>query len=174
MYFYGKRSHPVSTLLDCPGLEQSVRCVEASSLVELLPVFVKIEDWMRVLGYAHRDISAIILATREAILNAVRHGHRGQPNKILHIKYLVTPNQVLVEVEDEGFGFNPDAVADPISAWHEHQPRGRGLFLMRSYASWICFNPTGNRVTLCRERSADDAASPPDRLTGEASPPANP
>jgi serine/threonine-protein kinase RsbW len=153
MYVYRKNLRPSSTSLDNPELERSVRYVAANSLAALLPVFVKIEDWMRVLGYPRRDLVAVTLALREAVLNAVRHGHRGDTNKLLRLKYLVTDTEVLVEVEDEGFGFNPDAIPDALAGWEDQQPRGRGLFLMQSYTSWLSFNPTGNRVTLCRERS---------------------
>ena len=60
---------------------------------------------------------------------------------------------VLVEVEDEGFGFDHERLPDGLTSWEEQQPRGRGLFLMRSYTTWLNFNPTGNRVTLCRRKS---------------------
>jgi serine/threonine-protein kinase RsbW len=140
-------------LLDGADLERNVRCVEANSLAASLPVFEKIEDWMRVLGYSHRDLVAVILSLREAVSNAVRHGHRGDPDKHFRVKYLVTQDEVLVEVEDEGLGFKPEQTPDALAGWEEQQPRGRGLFLMRSYATWLSFNPTGNRVTMCRRRT---------------------
>jgi serine/threonine-protein kinase RsbW len=140
-------------LLDSADLERNVRCVEANSLAASLPVFEKIEDWMRVLGYSHRDLVAVILSLREAVSNAVRHGHRGDPDKHFRVKYLVTQDEVLVEVEDEGFGFNLEQMPDALTGWEEQQPRGRGLYLMRSYATWLSFNPTGNRVTMCRRRT---------------------
>jgi serine/threonine-protein kinase RsbW len=153
MHYYGKNLRPGSTLLDAPGLEGSVRCVKAGSLAALRPVFAKLEEWMRVLGYPRRDLVAVTLAVREAVVNAVRHGHRGDTNKHFQMRYVVTADEVLVEVEDEGFGFDPDGVPDGLAGWQDQQPRGRGLFLMRSYASWLSFNPTGNRVTLCRRRT---------------------
>jgi serine/threonine-protein kinase RsbW len=153
MYDHDKRlRHGVLTLDDL-SLEQNVRRVEAHSLAALLPEFEKLENWMRVLGYPFRDCAAVILAAREAVLNAIRHGHRGDPHKRLRLKYFVTATEAFVEVEDEGFGFDPECLPDAIAGWEDHQPRGRGLFLMRSYVSWLCFNPTGNRVTLCRRRS---------------------
>jgi serine/threonine-protein kinase RsbW len=153
MHFYGKNLHPTSTALDAPGLERSVRCVKAGSLAALRPVFGKLEEWMRVLGYPRRDLVAVTLAVREAVINAVRHGHGGDTSKHFKMRYLVTPDEVLVEVEDEGFGFDLECVPDALAGWQDHQPRGRGLFLMRSYTTWLSFNPTGNRVTLCRHRT---------------------
>lgn len=153
VYHYGKLPGLGVTTLDDLGLEHDVRRVEANSLAALRPVFDKLDDWMRVLGYPRKDRVAVILAAREAVTNAVRHGHRCDPGKRFRLRYLVRPAEVLVEVEDDGFGFDPDRVPDALVAWEEQQPRGRGLFLMRSYASWLSFNRTGNRVTLCRRRS---------------------
>jgi anti-sigma regulatory factor (Ser/Thr protein kinase) len=153
VYHYGKLPGLGVTTLDDLGLEHDVRRVEANSLAALRPVFDKLDDWMRVLGYPRKDRAAVILAAREAVTNAVRHGHRCDPGKRFRLRYLVRPAEVLVEVEDDGFGFDPECVADALVAWEEQQPRGRGLFLMRSYASWLSFNRAGNRVTLCRRRS---------------------
>ncbi len=153
MHWYGMHTHLGVICLDDLGPEQSVRRVEANSLAALRPAFEKLECWMCVLGYPRRDCVAIILAAREAVLNAIRHGNGGDRSKRFRLRYLVRPAEVLVEVEDEGYGFDPDCAPDALQAWEDQQPRGRGLFLMRSYASWICFNPTGNRVTICRRRS---------------------
>jgi hypothetical protein len=46
--------------------------------------------------------------------------------------------------------------ADPLSEPFLDRPCGRGLFLMRSYMTWVSFNREGNRVTLCRQRSLDE------------------
>jgi anti-sigma regulatory factor (Ser/Thr protein kinase) len=153
MHNYGNQPRQGSVALDAPGREFCIRCEEANSFAATLPVFQKIEDWMRVLGYPHRDLVAVLLSMREAVANAIQHGHGRDPRKHIRLRYLVTPTEVLVEVQDEGHGFDPTRVPDALSGWEEHQPRGRGLFLMRSYASWICFNSTGNRVTLCRQRT---------------------
>jgi anti-sigma regulatory factor (Ser/Thr protein kinase) len=153
MHDYGKQPRHGAAALDIPGREFCIRCEEANSLAASLPVFQKIEDWMRVLGYPHRDLVAVLLSMREAVANAILHGHGRDPRKRVRLRYLVTPTEVLVEVQDEGHGFDPTHVPDALAGWQEHRPRGRGLFLMRSYTSWMCFNSTGNRVTLCRQRT---------------------
>jgi anti-sigma regulatory factor (Ser/Thr protein kinase) len=100
-------------------------------LAEVRPLSEKVENWMRVLGYPGKDIFAARLALGEAVINAFRHGNQGDPGKVVRVAYLVTPDEAIVEVEDEG----------------------RGLFLMRVYMSGVTFNRQGNRVTLCRRRS---------------------
>jgi serine/threonine-protein kinase RsbW len=153
MHDYGKkpRSNAAPLRATQPGF--TARSVEANSLAGTLPAFERIEDWMRVLGYPQSDLVAVLLATREAVLNAVRHGLRGDPAKQVRLRYLVTPSEVWIEVEDDGTGFNPASVPGATADWQAQHRRGRGLFLMRSYTDWMTFNPAGNRVTLCRRRT---------------------
>jgi serine/threonine-protein kinase RsbW len=136
------------------GLEADVRRERARSLAELGPLFERLEGWMTVLGYPRKDIFAVRLALREAAVNAFRHGNRGDPAKHVRVSYLVRDHEVVLEVADEGRGFNPALVSDPVAESNAGRPAGRGLFLMRVYMNWVSFNPAGNRVTLCRLRSA--------------------
>lgn len=121
---------------------------------ELRALFEMLEVWMLLLGYPRKDMFAVRLALHEAVSNAFRHGNRGDQTKRIHIRYLVTVPEVLLEVEDEGGGFDPDQVPDPLLEPYVDRPGGRGLFLMRTYMTWVSFNSEGNRVTMSRYRSS--------------------
>ena len=108
---------------------------------------------MAAAGYPDRDRFAVRLALEEAVANAVKHGHQGDPAKRVRVGYRVRADRVLMEVEDQGAGFDPRRVADPRDPENLDKPCGRGLLLMRSYTTWLRFNARGNRVTLCRARS---------------------
>jgi serine/threonine-protein kinase RsbW len=123
------------------------------SPAELLPFSEALVVWMREIGYSRKDIFAVRLALYEAVINAFRHGNRGDPRKRILIRYLLTAGEVVLEVEDQGHGFDPDQVPDPLTEPYLDRPGGRGLFLMRTYMTWICFNQQGNRVTFSRQRS---------------------
>lgn len=135
------------------SLEENARRVQAHTLEELRPVTEKIEDLMRVHGYPRKDLFAVMLALREAATNAFQHGNHGDPAKHVRVSYLVTPTEVLIEVEDQGRGFDPNLVPHPLSMANPARASGRGLFLMRVYMSWVSFNRAGNRMLLCRRRS---------------------
>jgi serine/threonine-protein kinase RsbW len=121
---------------------------------ELRRVAEKIENWMRVLGYPGKDIFAVILALREAVHNAVRHGNQGNPNCRVRICYLVTPEAAFVEVEDQGPGFAYQPPANPWTEADTTRPqRRRGLFLMQAYTDAVTVFPPGNRVAFGRKRS---------------------
>jgi serine/threonine-protein kinase RsbW len=104
------------------------------------------------LGYCERELFGIRLALEEAMVNALKHGHRGDPSLEAVLRYRLSSVSVLVEVEDRGEGFNPAAVPDPLAPENLQRPSGRGLLLMRRYMSWVRHNARGNRVTMCRYR----------------------
>jgi serine/threonine-protein kinase RsbW len=135
------------------GLAEKLRHATIHRQEEMAPVFEHLEYWMRSLGYMHRDIFALRLILREAVSNALRHGNCNDPAKQVRVTYIVTPDEAIAEVQDEGAGFNPDTVPDQIVGRNRGQSGGMGIFLMRLYSTWVCFNKAGNRVVLCRRRT---------------------
>jgi serine/threonine-protein kinase RsbW len=103
-------------------------------------------------GYAEGNVFGMRLAVDEALANALKHGHRGDPTRRVEVRYLVTAAEALVQVEDSGEGFDPAAVPDPRAPENLERPGGRGLLLMRACVSWVRHNERGNVVTLCRRR----------------------
>jgi serine/threonine-protein kinase RsbW len=152
VYYYDKEDRGRVAMIDL-GANDSVRRVALRTLAELRPLSETVENWMRVLGYPRKDIFAVKLVLDEATVNAFRHGNQGDPGKVVRVSYVVTLADVFVEVEDEGPGFDPSQVADPLAAENIGRVSGRGLFLMRAYTSGLSFNPQGNCVTLWRRRS---------------------
>jgi len=74
----------------------------------------------------------------------------------VRVASLVRPQQVLLVIEDEGLGFEPDELPDPLAPENLERACGRGVFLMRHYMTWVRFNDRGNCVTLCKRRSGPD------------------
>lgn len=113
---------------------------------------------LEVLEYPPRDVFSVRLALEEALVNAIKHGNGMDPTKQVRVACEVTYDQVRIEIEDEGTGFNPGDVADPTEDENLDCPGGRGIMLMRAFMNVIEYNPTGNRVTLVKVRglSNDD------------------
>jgi serine/threonine-protein kinase RsbW len=110
-------------------------------------------DALRPLDYPERDLFGVRLALEEALINSIRHGHRNDAAKTVRMRFQATEQQMLVEIEDEGPGFDPEGVPDPLSPENLEKPGGRGVFLMRHYMTWVSFNESGNCVTMCYCRS---------------------
>jgi serine/threonine-protein kinase RsbW len=120
---------------------------------EVVPALDRVSAALSAAGYPERDAFALRLALEEALVNALKHGHRCDPSKEVRLRYRVTAEEAVAEVEDQGPGFDPAAVPDPLAPENLEKPSGRGLLLMRRYLSWLRFNERGNVVTLCRRRS---------------------
>ena len=152
MHWYDKKSPPPDGAHDL-GLAENVQRCQVYRPAQMTDILEKIAAWMKVYGYPAKDVFAVTLAVHEATSNAFRHGNRGDSSKPVSISYLVTQDDVLIRVQDEGPGFDPEQVADPSRPENVERPGGRGLMLMRAYSHWICFAPPGNRVTFSRRRS---------------------
>ena len=99
-------------------------------------------------GYSDASAFAIRLALEEALTNAFKHGNKDNPQKSVVLEWRVAPDHVDLMVQDEGEGFDPQAVPDPTQEENIDIPAGRGLILMRAYMSQIDFDPPGNRVRM--------------------------
>lgn len=107
---------------------------------------------MKQLGYSESEEFRVHLALEEAIVNAHKHGNERNWNKALIVRYHVSPGGVVAQVDDEGPGFDPESVPNPLAPENLERPSGRGLFLMRTYLSGVCHNERGNRICLCKHR----------------------
>jgi serine/threonine-protein kinase RsbW len=133
--------------------EKQARRALVHGLAELCSSFETLEVWMEVLGYPEEDILAVRVAAYEAVSNAFQHGNQRDPNKFIDFHYLVTRDEMWLQVEDQGPGFDPDRVPDPPALQPLAAPHGCGLCQMRACMTWVRFNQKGNRVTLYKQRS---------------------
>ncbi|MHC5028003.1 MAG: ATP-binding protein [Planctomycetota bacterium] len=101
---------------------------------------------------------AVKLALEEALSNAFKHGNNADPAKKITVDCRVGPMEIHIEVEDEGPGFDPDAVPDPTEEENIEIPSGRGLVLIRSFMTSVRFAPPGNRLMMTYHRPADESA----------------
>jgi serine/threonine-protein kinase RsbW len=117
-------------------------------------VIEEVLDEMAAVGYGERDVFGVRLSLDEAITNGLKHGNRNQPGRTVEVTWRVDAEAVLATVEDEGAGFDPLGVADPYSTEGLKRLSGRGVLLMRYFLSWLRYNERGNRVILCKYRTA--------------------
>jgi serine/threonine-protein kinase RsbW len=104
-------------------------------------------------GFSRPEALEMRLALEEALCNALKHGNRGDPAKRATLRYRLHGEWFLAEVEDQGEGFDPAGVPDPLLPDNVSRPCGRGLLLMRRSTTWLRFNERGNRVVMGKRRS---------------------
>lgn len=117
------------------------------------PLQVAVLDAAEAAGYDHTCRFAIRLALEEALSNAFHHGNNNDPAKVVTVHCRVDAGSIELVVEDEGEGFDPQAVPDPTADENLEIPAGRGLILMQAYMSEVTFDPPGNRVRMTFRRT---------------------
>jgi serine/threonine-protein kinase RsbW len=132
---------------------------QVKMLTDVVPVLDRVVQAMTCEGFSERDIFAMRLSLEEAVVNAIKHGHRGDPSLEAHIRFEVTRDEAVAVVEDQGPGFDPSLVPDPLAEENLERSTGRGLLLMHAYLTWHRYNDRGNIVTLCKKRSDTDATN---------------
>jgi serine/threonine-protein kinase RsbW len=83
-------------------------------------------------GFRGVSLDQIILAVHETTANAVIHGNRFNKEKNVSVAISITKNQLEITIEDEGDGFDPGAVPDPLSLQELLRDSGRGVYLARA------------------------------------------
>lgn len=71
------------------------------------------------------------VALTEAISNAILRGNGDDPAKHVRVRAEVDTERLVVEVADEGAGFDFEPKFDPTTPEHLEREDGRGLFLMK-------------------------------------------
>lgn len=137
----------------------------ASRLGAHLPLVSQIATALAAHGWCEGDIFGIQLALEECLTNAVKHGNKQDDAKRVHIRCEISGERFWAEIRDEGEGFRPDQVPDPTEEENLTAVGGRGLLLIKSYMTDVCYNDHGNCVTLlkahptaARTQSPNDAS----------------
>ena len=89
----------------------------------------------------------ILVAVIEAVNNGISHGNKLDPTKNVKVDFNIDNNRLIVKVEYEGEGFNPNIIPDPTAPENIENISGRGVFIMQRYSDSIQFNDKGTQVT---------------------------
>ncbi|MGE3704390.1 MAG: ATP-binding protein [Vicinamibacterales bacterium] len=112
--------------------------LEFSGAFDMLDFVQVISDHMsREAGLDEESTHWVGVAVRECVINAIKHGNQSDANKRVFVEFLADRFQDVPElticVRDEGGGFDPDEIADPLAPENLLKTSGRGIFLIRSF-----------------------------------------
>lgn len=108
---------------------------------------------LREAGFPDDILADVAVSVSEVVNNAVIHGNRRDPEKQVVLELEIQPDRVRISVEDEGPGFDPDALPDPVASDNLMREVGRGLFIVRAYMDEVHFQKMGGRglrITLVK------------------------
>ncbi len=112
--------------------------LEFSSAFEMLDLVQIVSDsFGRLAGLDDEALHWIGVAIRESVINAIKHGNHSDPDKSVFVEFAcvppVDPTELIVQVRDQGEGFDPSGLVDPLAPENLLKSSGRGIFFMRSF-----------------------------------------
>ena len=112
--------------------------LDLPSTYELLDLVQLLSDRMSTTAGFDEDLTHwVSVAVRESVINAIKHGNCEDPAKHVIVEFMLTPRakpeEFVVRVLDEGAGFDPDEVANPLDPANMLKSSGRGIFFMKNF-----------------------------------------
>jgi len=102
------------------------------------------------LGLIAPERSNLFIALDEAFVNAVKHGNKNDPTKLVRVGAELSPKEACFTIEDEGEGFDVQTIPDPRDPANLFKSSGRGVLLIYNIMDEVEYNAQGNRVKMVK------------------------
>ena len=129
-----------------------------SDLALMKPVLEYLLDRVAKLGLIEVEQSNLYVALDEAFVNAVKHGNRHDPEKLLRVTAELSAREAIFTVEDEGDGFDVREIPDPRDPANLFKSSGRGVLLIYNIMDEVEYSDRGNRLKMVARRKPDAPA----------------
>lgn len=116
------------------------------------------------LGFDEDSMHWVGVAVRESVINAIKHGNRNDQEKMVSVEFTSsrTPGELIVTIRDQGEGFDPETLADPLAPENMLKSSGRGIFLMRNFMDDVSLRRApegGMEVRMVKKLAPADAGA---------------
>jgi serine/threonine-protein kinase RsbW len=131
--------------------------LELHSTIDVLDHLQQVaEDVCRQVGLDEETLHWTSMAVRECVINAITHGNRNDPAKKIFVDFEVEDRggerSLVVTVRDQGEGFEPSSLTNPLAPENILNTSGRGIFLVRQFMDEVKIQPAAGGGTEVRMR----------------------
>src|SRR5438874_4602833 len=119
-----------------------------SDLTLMNSVLEYLLDRVGKLGLVEIEQSNLFVALDEAFVNAVKHGNRNDPDKLLRVTAELSATEAIFTVEDEGDGFDVHEIPDPTDPDNLFKSNGRGVLLIYNIMDEVEYSDRGNKLKM--------------------------
>ena len=147
-----------------PDTGHTVR-LELPSIFEMIDLAEAVSEQLaRVVGFDEEAQHWVSVAVRESVVNAIKHGNHFDASKLVFVEFTTRPashpTELAILVRDQGEGFDPEGLPDPLAPENLLKDSGRGIFFMRSFMDDVQIRrgPTGGMEVLMVKRFPSPAS----------------
>jgi serine/threonine-protein kinase RsbW len=133
-----------------PKQTEIMRCTFQSRLDELKCIESLTNKAGAILSLSQDQVDNLAIAVTEAVGNAIIHGNKKDPDKLVTVVFKLDPDQVEVTVSDQGSGFDPGQIDDPLDPANLLKENGRGIFILKALMDDVRFefSPKGTTIRM--------------------------
>ncbi len=122
-----------------------------SNLEVLDPAKKELEERLKQNKWKEDEIGDISLGFHEALANAIKHGNKYDSEKTVDVSLDITDKMLFIKIHDEGDGYDPDKVPNPLAPENLTKTSGRGLLMLRTYFDSVELADEGRTIYLSKE-----------------------
>lgn len=119
-------------------VKKNNQLVVPSNLDYLAEVDKFVEKRLKKTGLSKSQLADIAISVTEAVTNAMLHGNKKDPHKEVTIDVAVKPREVVITIQDQGNGFDPEKIPNPTEG-DLVKVAGRGVFIYKTLMDKVEF-----------------------------------
>ncbi len=136
--------------------------LEFGSAFDMLDFVQVVSDYVgRLTGLDEDQLYEVGVAVRESVVNAIKHGNKSDIDKRVVVEFSVAPqDHMVVRIKDQGAGFDPEDIPDPLAPENIMKGSGRGILFMRNYMDDVSLarHPEGGMQIQMMKRAVPAAS----------------
>ncbi len=108
-------------------------------------------------GFDEDEQRRIEMSVHESMINAIWHGNKNDSSKTVWLRFQIHRDRLEIRIRDQGSGFDPNHVPNPLAQENLLNVSGRGVFLIRSFMDEFRvehINGLGTEVTMVKRLSS--------------------
>jgi serine/threonine-protein kinase RsbW len=118
---------------------------ERNSINLIEPILINLKN---TLDIKDENFYNIMIAVTEGVNNAINHGNKLNPNKVVEFSVKADKNKLYVRISDQGTGFDPNTIADCLEPENLLKSSGRGVFIIRELMDDVRIESSSNGTVI--------------------------
>jgi serine/threonine-protein kinase RsbW len=105
-------------------------------------------------GFDESTVDDISIALTELVNNAIHHGNQNDRNKIVTVSFTVDEKKISISISDQGHGFSPASISDPVHPDNLMADNGRGIYLVKALMDNVDYkiSDAGTEVIIIKNK----------------------
>ncbi|MBN2410422.1 ATP-binding protein [candidate division KSB1 bacterium] len=135
------------------GKEKIIEIAIPSEPDKIHYVEAETEKLAKKLGFDEDTCDNLGIAVTEVVANAITHGNKKDKTKKVYIKYVFSDKVLKIHIRDEGRGFKPENIANPLEPENIYKESGRGIFIVNTLMDDVkyLFDRNGSEIILIKK-----------------------